>query len=56
VGFLTNGNRRLIKEDCLLSTVKAECKEYGERPKLAVCITMFNENEAEFKTTIAGLL
>ena len=25
-------------------------------PKLAVCITMYNENEAELKTTIAGVL
>jgi hypothetical protein len=25
-------------------------------PKLAVCITMYNENEAELKMTIAGVL
>jgi hypothetical protein len=25
-------------------------------PKLAVCITMFNEDENEFKSTISGVL
>ena len=27
-----------------------------QNPKLAVCITMFNENESEFKTTMEGVL
>ena len=28
----------------------------GTTPKLCVCITMYNENEAELKTTISGVL
>lgn len=35
-------------------------KEYGLRtgtqPKLAVCITMYNENESELKATMKGVL
>jgi hypothetical protein len=28
----------------------------SKTPKMAVCITMYNENEAELKMTMAGVL
>lgn len=36
--------------------MKKLCILKGISPKLAVCITMYNENEEELKTTIAGVL
>lgn len=36
--------------------MKKLCMLNGTTPKLAVCITMYNENEAELKMTISGVL
>jgi len=40
----------------MLSKINARCKIRGSNPKLAVCITMYNEDESELKTTLSGLL
>ena len=47
---------RKIKKTCLLSKIKTKCRLRGMNPKLAVCITMYNEDENEFKNTLSGLL
>jgi len=39
-----------------MSNVRESCKKRNANPKLAVCITMYNENELELKDTIRGLL
>jgi hypothetical protein len=36
--------------------MKKLCMLNDTTPKLAVCITMYNENEAELKMTISGVL
>ena len=55
-GFRTNGTNRMIKSTCLLARMKKLCMLKNTTPKLAVCITMYNENEIELKTTISGVL
>ena len=55
-GFRTNGTNRMIKSTCLLARMKKLCMLKNTTPKLAVCITMYNENEAELKMTISGVL
>jgi len=55
-GFRTNGTNRMIKSTCLLARMKKLCMLKNATPKLAVCITMYNENEIELKTTISGVL
>ena len=55
-GFRPSGKYRQVKNTCLLSKIKTRCRIRGEAPKMAVCITMFNEDESELKTTLAGLL
>lgn len=47
---------RKIKNTCLISKVKTKCRLRGKNPKLAVCITMYNENEQELKDTLSGIL
>ena len=36
--------------------MKNLCVLKDTQPKIAACITMYNEEEAEFKTTLTGLL
>jgi hypothetical protein len=55
-GFKSNGKLRMIKTTCLLARMKKLCLLNNSTPKLAVCITMYNENEAELKMTISGVL
>ena len=55
-GFRTNGRDRMIKSTCLLARIKKVNMLKKTNPKLAVCITMYNENEAELKMTISGVL
>lgn len=55
-GFRTNGVNRMIKSTCLLARMKKLCMLKKTTPKLAVCITMYNENEVELRTTISGVL
>jgi hypothetical protein len=47
---------RKIKNTCLISKVKTKCRLRGTNPKLAVCITMYNENEQELRDTLTGVL
>ena len=55
-GFKSDGKLRMIKATCLLARMKKLCLLNDTTPKLAVCITMYNENEAELKMTISGVL
>lgn len=47
---------RRIKNTCLLSKIKTRCRIRNKNPSLAVCITMYNENEDLLKYTMAGVL
>ena len=40
----------------MLSKIKTRCKIRGAQPKLAVCITMYNEKEDELITTLRGVI
>jgi hypothetical protein len=55
-GFRSNGKYRQIKNSCLLSLVKSRCEEKKIKPKMAVCITMYNEDIEELQTTIKGVI
>lgn len=55
-GFSKDGKARKIKNACLISRIKYLCHLKNERPKLAVCITMYNEDVKEFKDTLEGVL
>ena len=55
-GFRPNAKYRQIKNTCMISKMKTRCRIRGKPPQLAVCVTMFNEDEEELKTTIRGLL
>lgn len=55
-GFRSSGKMRKIKNTCLLSKIKTKCRLRGRNPKLAVCITMYNENEQELKNTLTGVI
>mmetsp|Transcript_29073 Transcript_29073/g.21058 ORF Transcript_29073/g.21058 Transcript_29073/m.21058 type:complete len:253 (+) Transcript_29073:227-985(+) len=55
-GFRQNGNMRQIKKTCLLSQIRTRCRLRKRNPKLALCVTMYNENEDELKTTLSGCL
>lgn len=47
---------RKIKKTCLISKLKTSCRLRQANPKLAVCITMYNEDENELRTTLSGLI
>ena len=55
-GFKNNGKNRMIKNTCLLGRMKKLNILRKLNPKLAICITMFNENEKELKITMQGVL
>lgn len=55
-GFRKDGKPRKISNLCLISRIKNLCFLKEERPKLAVCITMYNEDVKEFKDTLEGVL
>lgn len=55
-GFRKNGKMRKIKKSCLIAKMKTACRLRQTNPKLAVCITMYNEDEQELKNTLSGLL
>ena len=44
-GFRTNGKMRHIKKTCLLAKIKTRCRIRKRDPALAICITMYNEDE-----------
>ena len=47
---------RHIKKTCLLAKIKTRCRIRKKDPALAICITMYNENESELKNTLRGLI
>ena len=55
-GFRKNGVNRQIKSTCMLGRMKKLSMLRNKMPKMAVCITMYNEDESELKTTISGVL
>jgi hypothetical protein len=40
----------------MMSKIRTRCRIRKENPKLAVCITMYNEELSELQTTLKGLL
>jgi hypothetical protein len=44
-GFGKNGKRRKLKSKTLLGHINKRSAERKRGPKMAVCITMYNENE-----------
>lgn len=55
-GFRSNGKMRKIKNTCLLAKIKTKCRIKKKNPKLAVCITMYNEDENELKSSLLGVM
>ena len=55
-GFRANGCYRQIKNSSLLAKIKDRCTLRRQNPKLAVCITMYNEDEKELQNTLRGCL
>jgi len=55
-GFRTDGTLRTIKKTCMLGRMKKLQLLSDTAPKLAVCITMYNENEEELKLTMRGVI
>mmetsp|Transcript_1933 Transcript_1933/g.1388 ORF Transcript_1933/g.1388 Transcript_1933/m.1388 type:complete len:165 (+) Transcript_1933:212-706(+) len=47
---------RKIKNTVLISKIKTRNRIKKKNPKMAVCITMYNENESELKDTLAGVI
>jgi len=46
-GFRSNAAFRQLKKTCLLSQIRARCALREQNPRMAVCITMYNEDERE---------
>lgn len=55
-GFRPDCKNRMIKTTCLLGRMKKLNMIKQKTPKIAVCITMYNENEAELQMTMRGVL
>lgn len=55
-GFMFNGKNRQIKNTCLLGRMKKLNLLKNTYPKMAVCITMYNEDKAEFINTMKGVM
>ena len=55
-GFRPDGTVRKIKDTCLMSRMRQLGMKKGSTPKIAVCITMYNEVEKELKDTLSGIL
>jgi len=55
-GFRKNGKPRHIKKTCLLAKIKTRCLLREKNPAMAICITMYNEDEKELKMTLRGLV
>ena len=47
---------RKIKNTCLIAKIKTKCRMRGANPKMAVCITMYNEDEQELRNTLTGVI
>jgi hypothetical protein len=55
-GFRKDGTVRKMKDSCLMSRMRQLGMKKGTQPKIAVCITMYNEDETELKSTLSGVL
>lgn len=55
-GFKSNGRWRKLKTTCLISHIKGMTNSREPTLKLAVCITMYNEDEEQLKYTLTGVL
>ena len=55
-GFRPDGKPRQIKRTTLLSKVRTRCLIRERKPALAICITMYNEEEKELQETLKGLI
>jgi chitin synthase len=44
-GFRPKDKMRKIKNTCLIAKMKTRNRLKNKNPKIAVCITMYNENE-----------
>lgn len=55
-GFRPNLRHRQVKNTSMISKIRTRCRIRKENPKLAVCITMYNEDENELKHTLKGCL
>ena len=55
-GFRSNGRHRQVKNTSMISKIKTRCRIRKENPKLAVCITMYNEDEKELQHTLSGCI
>lgn len=55
-GFRTNAKHRQVKNTSMISKIRTRSRIRKENPKLAVCITMYNEDETELQTTLRGCL
>jgi chitin synthase len=55
-GFRKDGKFRKVKDTCMISRMRNLNILKDTRPKLAVCITMYNEDETELKFTMKGLI
>mmetsp|Transcript_35383 Transcript_35383/g.34418 ORF Transcript_35383/g.34418 Transcript_35383/m.34418 type:complete len:137 (+) Transcript_35383:236-646(+) len=47
---------RKIKNTCMIAKIKTKNRLKKKNPKMAVCITMYNEEEKELKDTLAGVI
>ena len=55
-GFRPNARHRQVKNTCMISKIRTRCRIRKENPKMAVCITMYNEDENELRHTLRGCL
>ena len=55
-GYRSDGKFRQIKGTCLLSKIRTRCRIRQMNPRMAVCVTMYNEDEQELKNTLEGVL
>ena len=56
-GFREDGKPRHIKmTGCHLSDIRRRCRQRSKNPAMAICITMYNEDETELKNTLRGIV
>ena len=55
-GFQLDNKPRKIKGTCLIARMKELCVIKNTLPKMAICITMYNEDESEFMMTMRGII
>ena len=55
-GFRPDGKPRQIKNTSMMSKIRTRCAIRKENPKVAVCITMYNEAFEELQATMQGVL